>query len=439
MIKVSIPDICQPEIKYTIDCLLGAFLGLNYEISVQAGQKNVVFNVGKKKITIKNYFFHFNNTKILYNQNTIPITTNSGVISTDSQFHKITSLFGTSSLTKEGDSFLLEADIISSTFFMLARWEEQINSVRDKHNRFPGSASLAHKEGFLERPIVNEYIELLWSLLKSIGCQQIRKERNFKIVPTHDVDVPYLWWGKKEKYKYFLSRAYRCQTKEFFNNLKLGFDNKDPYDTYDKFMNLSEKAGVKSNFFFMTGGNSRYDNFYSINHPRVIKLIQHIRNRGHNIGLHPSYNSYNSLVLLRQEKETLEKIINDKIFIGRQHYLRFEAPTTWRLWEELGMEWDSTLSYADYCGYRCGVCYPFPVYDFLGRKQLNLIERPLILMEGSIINYEKLSPTEGIEKVVKLKKLTKKYSGEFIFLWHNSAFNNEQFMGYEDMLNAMYR
>ena len=41
------------------------------------------------------------------------------------------------------------------------------------------------------------------------------------------------------------------------------------------------------------------------------------------------------------------------------------------------MEFDSTLSYADKEGFRCGVCYDFPVFDFLERRQLKLREFPL--------------------------------------------------------------
>ena len=52
------------------------------------------------------------------------------------------------------------------------------------------------------------------------------------------------------------------------------------------------------------------------------------------------------------------------------------------------MEWDSTLSYADKEGFRCGVCYSYSVFDIISRKKLNLKERPLIVMEGSFTTYQ---------------------------------------------------
>ena len=43
---------------------------------------------------------------------------------------------------------------------MLSRYEELITKDRDQHNRFPATASVAFKAGFLDRPIVSEYLEI---------------------------------------------------------------------------------------------------------------------------------------------------------------------------------------------------------------------------------------------------------------------------------------
>ncbi|MEA1048991.1 hypothetical protein U5801_04080 [Lamprobacter modestohalophilus] len=43
---------------------------------------------------------------------------------------------------------------------------------------------------------------------------------------------------------------------------------------------------------------------------------------------------------------------------GRQHFLRWETSATARLWDANGLDYDSTLSYADRPGFRCGTCRP---------------------------------------------------------------------------------
>lgn len=55
------------------------------------------------------------------------------------------------------------------------------------------------------------------------------------------------------------------------------------------------------------------------------------------------------------EKNRSEEIIGREVYECRQHYLRFEVSTTWRIQEK-----------ADHEGFRCGICLPFKPYDLLG-------------------------------------------------------------------------
>ena len=43
---------------------------------------------------------------------------------------------------------------------------------------------------------------------------------------------------------------------------------------------------------------------------------------------------------------------------GRQHFLRWETPTTARLWDDQGLDDDSTLSFADRPGFCCCTSRP---------------------------------------------------------------------------------
>lgn len=120
------------------------------------------------------------------------------------------------------------------------------------------------------------------------------------------------------------------------------------------------------------------------------------------------------------------------INFGRQHFLRFEVPTTWQVWEDNNMKWDSTLSYADREGFRCGVCYDFPVFNIFTRKKLKLYEKPLIVMDGSFKTYQKtISKQDMIDNLVILQNKVRKYNGTFVFLWHNSSFNTATLKKYE--------
>ena len=60
---------------------------------------------------------------------------------------------------------------------MLSRWEEWAHPDKDDHGRFTGAQSLAGKCQFLSSPVVNEYVEILWALLRNLGVKQSTKGR----------------------------------------------------------------------------------------------------------------------------------------------------------------------------------------------------------------------------------------------------------------------
>ena len=124
-------------------------------------------------------------------------------------------------------------------------------------------------------------------------------------------------------------------------------------------------------------------------------------------------------------KKPDRKTVGQKIVEGREHYLRFEVPITWQVWENNGMKVDSTCGYADKEGFRCGTGNEFTVFNILTREKLKLKERPLIVMDCSLFDYNNNSYDEAIKKVRKMTKLTK----DFTMLWHNSYIKHIKFYG----------
>lgn len=444
-INIFIPKQATQEVKYVFHCLLTEFLGITYTLEVTEGLSDYKVEVGHRTLIIENHFFKadrfVNNwSKDAYKKSDIPSIVDNKSVKINKSIFKLLSIFGTSEIEVSNESFRLKSDIIASTFFMLSRWEEYVIKERDSHDRFSAKASLAHKFGFLDRPVVNEYIELLWTILKTMGCTQDRKTRRYTLVPTHDVDTPYLFEkGIENNIRKAGGFIKRGRFAEFFRFMQAKIKNIDPWDTHDLFMDMSEKVGVKSHFFFLPQGQSQHDTKNKLNDNKVKSLIHHIRNRGHFVGLHPTYNSYNDQPLLEDEKQRLEYVLGSEPLTGRQHFLRFETPTTWQLWENIGMKWDSTVGYADASGFRCGIAYPFPVFNILTRTQLNLIEKPLIIMEASLVHYEGLGIKEMEDRVDKLKSEVKRYNGEFVFLYHNSTFLQDEYYNLDGrLLDALY-
>ena len=434
--KIEYNSNFSSEKKYVFNCLFNYFLGLKYEVVINdtiEGYRIVLKN-GAIIEMADSFFFRITKDNYL-SRDFIP----HNILSIQNVFSnevELMVLYGDNECNVLDNFIKLGSDIIASTFFMLTRWEEYVIEIRDSHNRFSAYESVAYKNGFLNRPIINEYVEFIWAMLKYLGINQERRNRAFRIIPTHDVDLPRMWWNgfdfvksiggdllKRHSLKSTISN-----TLAYFKKLKNG---RDPFDTFDYLMDLSEENNLISHFFFMSGGVTNKDNFYHIDHPVILELLNKIDKRGHVIGFHPSYNSYNDELQFNKELKLLQLHSPQSIISGRQHFLRFESPRTWQIWDNCNLSWDSTMSYADMEGFRCGVCYPFPVFDFINRQELSLIERPLIVMDGSLVSYQSISPDEAYNTVNSLVDTVKKYNGEFVFLWHNSAFNTPTWLKYQ--------
>ncbi|OPL10017.1 MAG: hypothetical protein AVO34_12600 [Firmicutes bacterium ML8_F2] len=336
-------------------------------------------------------------------------------------------------LTDNRSQITLPIDIFGSAFFMLTRYEEIVKPDRDEHDRFPAQASLAYQEGFLERPIVDEYVEVLWAVMKRLWPRIERRRRSFRIFPTHDVDSPFdpcvrsirslvrSMGGDVVKRRSTKLAADRMLQ---YVNFKRG-SGKDPYDTFDWLMRQSEKAGLRSAFYFKAAQNSPFDPAYSLDHPRIRDLFQEISERGHETGFHPGYKTDTNPVVWMEEfyrlKNALPKF--NGIRGGRQHYLRFSVPETWRSWAAAGLEYDASMGFAGHAGYRCGTSHPFCPFDLKRQEKLNITERPLIAMECTVLDekYMGMRNSEcAVDYMLGLKERCALFGGEFVFLWHNS-------------------
>jgi len=192
-IKITVSDAFIPERSYIIDTLFTEFLGLDYELIILPGSKDYCIKTDRGELIVRDHFFErFADESNYICQENIP----SFVLVTNNPFltvEDIPILYGDEEMDITTNRIVCGADLFASAFFMLTRWEEYANKSRDIHGRFPATASLAKQKNFLHRPIVNEYVEMLWAMLKHIGFHGLRKQRSFNMLATHDLDAPLRW------------------------------------------------------------------------------------------------------------------------------------------------------------------------------------------------------------------------------------------------------
>ena len=345
---------------------------------------------------------------------------------------------------QNNDFFHINYDIIGLIYWCLTRSEEvDIPEIYlDKHKRFSSIYSHAYKNNYLQRPIVDEWINLLKELIKQFIPNITFKEFHFKQYITHDVDSP-ARYALKSKYSFFKQIFYNLLKKDadidFSESLKIYTSSKkfihqnDPHNTFKWLMDKSEELNTFSSFNFFSGiTNKKLDASYRLDHLAIVNLIKSIKSRGHNIGIHPSYETYKNYSLFKKEENNFFELMNQiKIdqneWGGRMHYLRWSWPYTGLLWSDSRFNYDSSLGYADSPGFRCGTCHEFRMFDPKSQKILNFKQRPLIFMECSVLDrkYQNLGYNkDSIKSIICLKDACKIVNGTFTILWHNSYFRS---------------
>lgn len=450
MLKIKIPNFCVSEIEYVCSIVFTEWLSIDYEIT-PAEQNTILISSGNNTLRLSADFFVRASNNWL-NQESMPVlplkkyTINELKVIVKNEIHicetEIPVVYGAPEIRVAENNIDCSIDILGSIFFMISRYEEIVIKERDNHGRFSAKSSIAYKENFLFCPIVNEYLELLFALLKHLFPQLQRKIMQFRISPTHDVDVPfrYLNVSVPRLIKYMGGDVLRRKsvllafdTLSRWNKVSNGKLEDDPYYSFDFIMTQSEKRNLKSSFYFLPSGSPEMLMQYPVSLPEMRSLLQTIDRREHKIGIHGFYGTYLNSKAFTEDvqslQDTLEVIgIGQEIKGGRQHYLQWQNPETFVIWENAGMKYDSTLSFADMPGFRCGTCYEYSVYDCITRRKLKLKERPLIAMECSIIaeRYMNLGLTDDALQVFKnLKAKCKYYNGNFVLLFHNTELVTE--------------
>lgn len=446
VLDVKIPNCCLNEQRYVLEVVLGDFLGLEFNVHVHHSNNIEITLPGKEAVLIIDVsFFHEANKHWLKPKSlpSLPLCNwNLDLESIDPlRVEKtIPVLYGKPGLKINEKSAYIFLDIFGSIFFMLSRYEEVIIEERDEHGRFIAANSIAFKENFLQRPIVNEYIEVLWEVMFLLWPTLKRKKNKPQDIVSCDVDHPIDYVGysltrtiRRVGARLIRDRSPKLAVLDFFNFLfKILFDS-HYFDQYMKsifwIIDVNDSLKNKVSFYFIPiQTDAKKDDKNDIRQDNIVSIIERILLAGHNIGIHPGYNTFKCRKTFNASvnafNEALSKFtFESKKFGGRQHYLRFDVTKTPIIWAENDLLYDSSLGYAEAPGYRAGVCLPYIMYDLIERKRLNILQLPLIAMEASVISQKYLGlgySDSALKKFIKLRTISHKMNGTFTLLWHNS-------------------
>ena len=317
-------------------------------------------------------------------------------------------------------------DIFAACFYLLSRYEEYLPHQKDMYGRYAHENSLAFKAQFLDRPLVNIWLQDFKKALKHIFSLLTIHHTPFTFLPTYDIDIAWSykhkgWWRSFGGSINSLIKGDWQQFKERRNVLK--GKQKDPFDSYGWLNQLHEKYKLKPYYFFLVADKKgKYDKNISPNQKALQELVRDHFIR-YPVGVHPSWRSGDDNSLLEKEIDLLQVITGSKISSSRQHYIRFELPETFRRLIKNDIQFDFSMGYGSINGFRASVASPFYWYDLEKENQTELMLFPFCYMEANSFYEQTYTAQQALDEMRHYYNVVRSINGTFIMIWHN------QFLG----------
>jgi len=345
-----------------------------------------------------------------------PVTPNKDIIHFDGcpVFH------GQPFIKRDGDTIVLHADIIATTFYLLSRYDEyQSTAPLDIYSRFMPENSLLGANGLLETPIIDQYTELIYRLLN-----RPKPKRRSRVYLTHDIDM----LTRYRRPRGFLGGLYRLligtNPHPFSTVLKSLADlHNDPAYTYPILQHLDAALSEKEIIYFVKPDNTPFaplDRPVYSHSSADFKTLENLP-----IGLHSLYTTCDCPDTLPNQFASIEKLPNHLRY-HRSHYLRILPPTEMHRYSDAGITDDFTLSYASTLGFRLGTTRPSRAIDPSTGALLPLMLHPLTIMDTTLVDerYLNLNYEKALERCLNLFETIKKYQGDITLLFHNTFITN---------------
>lgn len=242
--------------------------------------------------------------------------------------------------------------------------------------------------------------------------------KEYALCISHDVDKisetkKHIWKIRKRFSKVTLLKA------------MLGLSN--PYNNFKLYAKIEKKIGVRSSFYFLT---DEYD-FKKIN-----CALEELKKNKSELSLHGGFGTHTNPIQLQNEKQKIEELLGVKTYGIRQHFLKFEFPTTWEVQSATNFLYDTTIGFNDKIGFKNSICFPFFVIDHK-LNILPIIEIPLIIMDAAIWSGLKLTEETAPIKILEVREIIKKYHGLLSLLWHQCTLKMQGGRLYPDILKVL--
>lgn len=322
-----------------------------------------------------------------------------------------------------GKKSIIPFDIFAASFYLLSRYEEYIPFVLDQYDCFPAEESLAFKNHFLEKPVIDIWAHKLLKALQNKYPDFVHQPKQYHHISNINVNHTYLYQSKgliRSIVDSFYDLA-RFRIYSFGIRLAvLSTFKKDPYDTYDSILRLKKEYKVDTQFFFLISNFTTYDTNISYTKLKYRLLIKSIADYA-KVGLINSYFTIENQDKMKLENERLSKLVNIPTQKTKQQLNRFKLPKTYQNLIDLDVTEDYSMGYYNHVGFRASTCTPFYFYDLNFEIQTPLKVFPYAFSDRTLKFEMELSYQKSLAKIQQLKNAVAQVNGTLVSEFHNSS------------------
>ncbi|MCQ2336558.1 MAG: hypothetical protein MJ010_05205 [Paludibacteraceae bacterium] len=336
------------------------------------------------------------------------------------------------------DRYDLPFDIFSAIFYLISRYEEY-NGDTDNHGRFLKENSLAYKNGFITRPLVDEWAYRFEALLtEKIGYTPAKKQR-FRMHSSVVIDDLF-----KYRHRSVLRNIAKLSKKLFSGDWRgfrhqlrvLLYLDKDPYNNLDYIIKFHNDVRLNPSFFVLMHKGGKDSKCTYSTYGSLRKTLR----RSYVTGLHPSYASDSNTKKIRKELKSLEKYITkQRVTTAMFHRLRFNLPKSYESLLKIGIQDDYSMGYIDAVGFRASTCTPFRFYDMKHECKTRLMVHPLLFTDESI-KESGIHHNSFEDAMIPMINSIKKVNGQFCCCVSNRVLSNtDKWYGWRSAIERVYR
>lgn len=303
----------------------------------------------------------------------------------------------------------------------------------DDHGRLRLDASAPFLAGRGAVPVVNAYVSVLEGALAARGLTGRPRwpdGRRAAIALSHDVDRPDRYALLESAWRpWRFRRSPRGYVETTIGLIGSRLRDPDPLDQwrFEDVVAFERGLDVRSTFFFSVTPFHRpwadgVDVAYDAGTGRFRRVMRGLVDAGFEVGLHASYNAFESAARLRSERERLSRLAGAEVRGLRHHYWHLgpDIARTLRFHEEAGFSYDTSIAFNERSGFRRSVALPFLPYDDVLARPLRTVQVPSFSMDAGVFSTA-VDVDGAVDQVMGLVDAIAAGGGVGAINWHAEA------------------